>query len=267
MSDKKTAVITEAPAVIDDTLPGGARWMHNLGDEPVWVETKTQLRDELAKRGLVQAERNSYNRDDKSPWATRTRLKADAVDPFLPKNQTTVDPPKDEKPAELLGPDGRPIGSTVTLDYPTASQLRGYFSWIVRAGFEPELFCAECNRNMRSSRAKFDIDEQAIDITCDCRRIVYAGPTKFARITPTLPPPIPDGIALIAPSRMTLSTEEAEVLRAWKTILLRLGLKEALRCNACFEANRADGVEARVLTAEIRIACRCRCYTFAGYTY
>lgn len=69
--------------VIDDTLPGGARWMHNLGDKPVWVETKTQLNQELSSRGLVQAERNTYNKSDKSPYATRTRLRIGQRDPFI----------------------------------------------------------------------------------------------------------------------------------------------------------------------------------------
>lgn len=71
--------------VIDDTLPGGARWMHNLGDRPIFISTKTEYKQELAKRGLVQAERNTYNRDDKSPWATRTRLRPGQRDPFLSK--------------------------------------------------------------------------------------------------------------------------------------------------------------------------------------
>ena len=70
-------------SIIDDTLTGGARWMHNLGDDPVWVETKTQYRQELAARGLVQVERSSYNKHDKSPWATRTTLRPGQVDPFL----------------------------------------------------------------------------------------------------------------------------------------------------------------------------------------
>ena len=70
--------------IIDDTLPGGARWMHNLGDEKVWVETKTQYKKELASRGLVQAEWcNTYNKQDKSPYATRTRLRPGEHDPFL----------------------------------------------------------------------------------------------------------------------------------------------------------------------------------------
>lgn len=69
--------------VIDDTLPGGPRYLHNLGDTPVWVETKTQYQQELAARGLVQLERKTYNRQDQSPWATRTRLRPGQRDPFL----------------------------------------------------------------------------------------------------------------------------------------------------------------------------------------
>ena len=69
--------------VIDDTLTGGARWMHNLGDDPVWVETKTQLKQEMDKRGLVFANTQTYNRDDKSPYATRTRLRPGQRDGFI----------------------------------------------------------------------------------------------------------------------------------------------------------------------------------------
>lgn len=57
--------------------------MHNLDDKPIWVETRSQLKAELSKRGLVPAERNSYNKDDKSPYATRTRLRPGQRDPFI----------------------------------------------------------------------------------------------------------------------------------------------------------------------------------------
>ena len=69
--------------LIDDTLPGGARWMHNLGDAPIWVETKSTLREIMQARGLVPAPRSSYCKDDRSPWATATRLRPGQRDPFL----------------------------------------------------------------------------------------------------------------------------------------------------------------------------------------
>jgi hypothetical protein len=69
--------------VIDDTLPGGARWVHNIADAALWISTKTEYKRELAKRGLVQAERNTYCREDKSPYATKTRLRPGQRDPFI----------------------------------------------------------------------------------------------------------------------------------------------------------------------------------------
>lgn len=39
-------------AVISDTITGGPRYFENLGSQPVWIETKSQLRAELASRGL-----------------------------------------------------------------------------------------------------------------------------------------------------------------------------------------------------------------------
>jgi hypothetical protein len=38
--------------VISDALPGGPQTLENLGDRPVYVETKSQLRAELAARNL-----------------------------------------------------------------------------------------------------------------------------------------------------------------------------------------------------------------------
>ena len=70
-------------SVIGDEVPGGARYFHNLGDTPIWIESRADLKREMDKRGLVHAERNSYAKDDKSPWATRTRLRPGQTDPFL----------------------------------------------------------------------------------------------------------------------------------------------------------------------------------------
>lgn len=38
--------------IIDDQLPGGPQWIEHLGHDPVWVETKSQLKKELDARGL-----------------------------------------------------------------------------------------------------------------------------------------------------------------------------------------------------------------------
>jgi hypothetical protein len=46
--------------VIDDQLPNGPHWCETLGHEPVWVESKSQLRREAEARGFV----NVVRRDD-----------------------------------------------------------------------------------------------------------------------------------------------------------------------------------------------------------
>jgi hypothetical protein len=39
-------------SIIDDQLPGGPQMLENLGPEPVYCETKSQLRAEMRARGL-----------------------------------------------------------------------------------------------------------------------------------------------------------------------------------------------------------------------
>lgn len=45
-------VRVEAVSVIDDQIEGGPRFFETLGHEPVWIESKSQLRREAEKRGL-----------------------------------------------------------------------------------------------------------------------------------------------------------------------------------------------------------------------
>lgn len=59
-------------AVIDDQIVGGARYFENLGHEPVWIETKSQLRAELAARGLREHVRHVGDKgSDRSKQTTR----------------------------------------------------------------------------------------------------------------------------------------------------------------------------------------------------
>lgn len=59
-------------AMIDDQLAGGARYFENLGHEPVYVESKSQLRDEMRARGLMnRVEHKGVPGSDKSPQTQR----------------------------------------------------------------------------------------------------------------------------------------------------------------------------------------------------
>lgn len=48
-------------SVIDDQLDGGPRMFENLGHEPVWVESKSQLKREMDARGLQHAYRHTQD--------------------------------------------------------------------------------------------------------------------------------------------------------------------------------------------------------------
>lgn len=53
--------------IIDDQLDGGPQWIENLGHDPVWVESKSQLRQELNARDLqpmVKSERTPKAQPD-----------------------------------------------------------------------------------------------------------------------------------------------------------------------------------------------------------
>lgn len=59
-------------AMIDDQLAGGARLFENLGAEPVYVASKSQLRDEMRARGLrSHVEHRGVPGTDKSPQTQR----------------------------------------------------------------------------------------------------------------------------------------------------------------------------------------------------
>jgi len=59
-------------AMIDDQIAGGARYFENLGPEKVWVESKSQLRDELRARGLRENVRHvGVPGGDSSPQTSR----------------------------------------------------------------------------------------------------------------------------------------------------------------------------------------------------
>lgn len=45
-------------AVIDDAIEGGPRFFETMGHEPVWIESKSQWRAEVAARNLVHVDKH-----------------------------------------------------------------------------------------------------------------------------------------------------------------------------------------------------------------
>jgi len=60
---------------------------------------------------------------------------------------------------------------------------------------------------------------------------------------------------------------DAQLLRDYKKLLQRHGLKEALYCQRCWEGAQSDGCEAHVTSSQILIKCRCTIRFYAGSTY
>jgi hypothetical protein len=56
-------------SVINDELEGGARFFENMGNEPVWVASKSQWRREVAARQLVNVDRH-----DSAYYAKRRQM-------------------------------------------------------------------------------------------------------------------------------------------------------------------------------------------------
>ena len=75
----------------------------------------------------------------------------------------------------------------------------------------------------------------------------------------------PDGGPARVPT-VILSTDEAELLRQYKTFLATHGLREALYCQTCWTHDLADGTNAYVTSQQIVIRCRCRLLFFQGTT-
>ena len=76
----------------------------------------------------------------------------------------------------------------------------------------------------------------------------------------------PDG----TPARVSaiqLDHSDAILLRQYKKLLQRYGLREALFCNTCWDGNISDGCDASVTDGNIIIKCRCSLRTYVGGTY
>ncbi len=170
----------------------------------------------------------------------------------------------DRTAGELVKPDGSRLNLPASiLSADAAKILRDYFFWALSQQLEPELFCATCYDGTRESKALYHISADEIEILCACQIRFFKGPwTKPApfhsvKLAPT---------DTIGPLRVTISDDGARLLRLYKKVLADLGLKEALRCNACYALNQEDGCEAQVLTNSIRIRCRCSNRTNFGMT-
>lgn len=71
---------------------------------------------------------------------------------------------------------------------------------------------------------------------------------------------------LINKDTITLTPDEARALRAAAKMLRSKRYRMQVRCDACFEGNRPDGIRGEITREHISFECRCRFLQFNGQT-
>lgn len=74
-----------------------------------------------------------------------------------------------------------------------------------------------------------------------------------------------EGKLLLRPT-IELSVEEAQAMRRAAKLLRSRRFRMTIRCDACFEANRGDGMRGEINSQHIFLECRCRILKFSGQT-
>jgi hypothetical protein len=72
--------------------------------------------------------------------------------------------------------------------------------------------------------------------------------------------------SLLSRPVVQLSVPEAQLLRAAARLLRARRFRMSVRCDACFEAGRGDGMRGAITSSNIKLECRCRFISFDGAT-
>lgn len=75
----------------------------------------------------------------------------------------------------------------------------------------------------------------------------------------------PEG-ELLNRKTVTLTSGEAQALRAAAKMLRSHRFRMTVRCDACFEGGRGDGMRGEISASHISLECRCRFLKFQGAT-
>lgn len=72
--------------------------------------------------------------------------------------------------------------------------------------------------------------------------------------------------SLLSRPTVQLAPSEAQVLRAAAKMLRSKRFRMTIRCDACFEAGRGDGMRGEINSRAVDLECRCRFLKFEGAT-
>jgi hypothetical protein len=78
---------------------------------------------------------------------------------------------------------------------------------------------------------------------------------------------VPDVEPGTARKMRPIRQQDAELLRRYKALMLKHGLKESLWCDQCEHEGREPGLRASVMDERIDFECRCTVRRYRGQTF
>ncbi len=72
--------------------------------------------------------------------------------------------------------------------------------------------------------------------------------------------------SLLSRPTVALSPMEAQILRHAARLLRSKRFRMTIRCDACFEAGRGDGMRGEITHDHVALECRCRHIRYSGAT-
>ncbi len=254
MSDPEDAAsppvpVPASPAVHSDTLWDGARFIHNAGPEPIWVETKAQYWDLLNRMGFTmkdQQESTTGPERSKDKWIAP----AASHEPIAPAPLTA-----DE--AEIL--------------YAYQAVLKRYD--LVEA-----LACTRCFAAGRPHGMRAFVGPRRIRFECRCGVLEYRpeiGTTDQPHFSQTsrglgdrTTTDITDAFGRRMLPTETLPREMAKALRQMAKLYTARDWDPSLYCRACWDGRALTDAAMQIGIGSERIAlvCQCRVLYYHGVT-
>ena len=156
---------------------------------------------------------------------------------------------------------------TTILTRGQAVTLAEYRNFLNRYTLDEAIYCRTCYASGAREGAKIARGTDQIGVMCPHHVWFSQGalPIESLESPITAPSPI---VLTDAPAEtfVTLSVDEAKLLRAYKRILEDFGWVEGLDCQTCHAEGSAAGCRAFVTDTRIAIICRHRTLQFIGQT-
>jgi hypothetical protein len=238
------AVEVSAPAVHGGELWGGPRWIHNVTTTPVFVRTKQEYWDLLAKHGKQMKSMQE------------SAVKSDVQEAPAPL------------PLHL-----QPTPEVAPLSKEDARLIAAMTPIFKRYGITEALYCNRCFTRQRDHGCRQRVSDAEVSIECRCGKAAYRPPmgTTDTVVSTLANYPVKEldrGMATIvvgdvASARPTvlLNSTEAFIIRSYFKFMRSRELEPRWFCRGCWDGrslSETDSIGVKVEEKEIVLICNCR---------